>query len=294
MSDDRFTRLLKPVNLADGGMGTMIQAAGLPAGGCPENLNLTHPDGIQDIHRLYIDAGSTIILTNTFGGSRLKLQRSGLDTQLAEVNRAGARVARAAAGSDVLVAVSIGPTGELPEPYGTINEATFVEVFSEQIAATVEEDVDLIWIETMSDLTEACAAVTAAKAVCDLPIVTTMTFNHGPRGYHTIMGISPGDAARALSEAGTDYAGANCGLGSDDIIEIIRAMHEAMPDGSFVAKPNAGMPELVEGQTRYPETPEWMSARVPGMIEAGARFIGGCCGTTPDHLRVMAQSMQTG
>lgn len=294
MSDDRFTRLLKPVNLADGGMGTMIQEAGLPAGDCPENLNLTHPDGIQDIHRLYIDAGSTIILTNTFGGSRLKLQRSGLDTQLVELNRSGARVARAAAGEEVLVAVSIGPTGELPEPYGTVSEATFVEVFSEQIAAVAEEDVDLIWIETMSDLTEACAAVTAAKAVCNLPIVTTMTFNHGPRGYHTIMGISPGDAVRTLFETGTDYAGANCGLGSDDIIEIIQAMREAMPDGSFVAKPNAGMPELVDGQTRYPETPEWMSARVPRMIDAGARFIGGCCGTTPHHLRLMAQKMQTG
>lgn len=273
-------------------MGTMLQAAGLPVGASPEPWNVTHPDRVSAVHRAYIDAGCGIILTNTFGGSRLRLRRAGLEDQLEAVNRAGVRLAKAIAGAETLVAASIGPTGELPGPYGELSEAVFVDVFSEQIALMTEEGVDLVWIETMSDLTEACAAVTAAKAACDLPVIATMTFDRGPGGYHTMMGISPGEAVHALTGAGADYVGANCGLGSDDIVEIVRAMRGALPGGWFVAKPNAGLPQLIEGRARYPETPEYMAARVPRLIEASARFIGGCCGTTPEHIRLMAAAME--
>ncbi|MBI4553333.1 MAG: homocysteine S-methyltransferase family protein [Candidatus Latescibacteria bacterium] len=279
--------------LADGAMGTMVQTAGLPSGECPESWNVTHPERIIDIHRQYLDAGCDIILTNTFGGSRLKLRRFGLGDRVGDFNRAGVRLARSAARPEALIAASIGPTGELPEPYGEVSVETFILVFAEQIAAVAEEGVDLIWIETMSDLTEACAAITAAQATCQLPIITTMTFERSPRGYHTMMGVSPTEAARCLLDAGADCVGANCGLGSDDTVEIIRAMRAAVPDAMLVAKPNAGLPQWNDGQALYPETPEWMAARVPRLIDAGVRIFGGCCGTTPEHVRAMARAGKT-
>lgn len=294
MSQSWIAQLTGRVLLADGAMGTMLQAAGLSAGECPEEWNMTHPDRVGDIHRQYLDAGCDLILTNTFGGSRLKLQRFGLGTLVEEVNRAGVQLARAIALEGTRIVASIGPTGELPEPYGEVSVETLVDVFSEQITAVVAEGVDLIWIETMSELTEACAAITAAKASCQLPVIATMTFDRGSRGYHTLMGVSPADAARALYDAGADLVGANCGLGSDEIIEIIRAMREAMPTGALVAKPNAGLPQWSGGRIIYPESPEWMTVRIPRLIEAGARIVGGCCGTTPDHLRMMARIIKDG
>lgn len=294
MSQSWIAQLTGRVLLADGAMGTMLQAAGLSAGECPEEWNMTHPDRVGDIHRQYLDAGCDLLLTNTFGGSRLKLQRFGLGTLVEEVNRAGVQLARAIALEGTRIAASIGPTGELPEPYGEVSVETLVDVFSEQITAAVAEGIDLIWIETMSELIEACAAITAAKASCQLPVIVTMTFDRGPRGYHTLMGVSPVDAARALYDAGADLVGANCGLGSDEIIEIIRAMREAMPTGALVAKPNAGLPQWSGGRIIYPESPEWMAVRIPRLIEAGARIVGGCCGTTPDHLRMMARIIKDG
>jgi 5-methyltetrahydrofolate--homocysteine methyltransferase len=275
-------------------MGTMLQSAGLPAGACPEVWNRSHPERILAVHRQYMDAGSEVILTNTFGGSRLKLRRFGLEDRVDDLNRAGVRLARSVARPGVRVAASVGPTGELPEPYGAVSRDELVDAFAEQIGALTDEGADLIWIETMSDLAEAAAALAAARASCRLPVVVTATFDRGIRGYRTMMGTSPEEAAGTLHAAGADYIGANCGVGSEDLVRIIRAMHAAVPSAALVAKPNAGIPGLIAGRTCYPESPAYMAAAIPSLLEAGVRIVGGCCGTTPDHIRQMARMVRNG
>ena len=275
--------------LADGAMGTMLFSAGLQFGDPPETWNLSHPDLVRRIHRSYLDAGSRILMTNTFGGNRLRLSLHNLDRRVAELNRTAAILLRGevdAAGGRALVAGDIGPSGSIMAPTGTLEYPEAVDVFAEQAAALVAGGVDLIWIETMSDLLEMRAAIEGVRTVAPaLPLIATMTFD--TRG-HTMMGVSPEGAIAALTTWGADAVGGNCGNGPDELLEVIRRMAATHPEVPLVAKSNAGMPELVDLRAVYRTDPATMAACAVEMRDAGARIIGGCCGTTPDHLAAMA------
>jgi 5-methyltetrahydrofolate--homocysteine methyltransferase len=278
--------------LADGAMGTMLFAEGLQFGDPPEVWNLTHPDVVRRIHRGYLGAGSRIVMTNTFGGNRLRLGLHGHEGRVAELNRTAAILLRAevdAAGGTALVAGDIGPTGEIMTPVGTLEPAEAVDVFAEQAAALVAGGVDLIWVETMSDLAEIEAAVEGVRrAAPDIPIVATMTFD--TRG-HTMMGVSPELAARTLWALGVDAVGGNCGNGPEELVPVVERMHSAVPDAVLVAKSNAGMPRLHGMQAVYESDPNDYAETVMAMRAAGARLVGGCCGTRPAHLEAIAERL---
>jgi len=278
--------------LADGAMGTMLFASGLQFGDPPEVWNLTQPDIIRRVHRGYLDAGSRILLTNTFGGNRLRLSLHGLQDRVAELNRTAAILLRAevnAAGGRALVAGDIGPSGEIMAPLGTLDYDEAVDVFAEQAAALVAGGVDLIWIETMSDLPEIRAAIEGVRRVSPgIPLIATMTFD--TRG-HTMMGVTPEQAVEALAAWGADAIGGNCGNGPDELIPMIARMHAAAPDVVLVAKSNAGIPELVDTRAVYRTDPGTMARDALAMRDAGATIVGACCGSTPDHLRAMAEAL---
>jgi 5-methyltetrahydrofolate--homocysteine methyltransferase len=281
--------------LADGAMGTMLFAAGLQFGDPPEAWNVSRPEVIRRIHRGYLEAGSRIVMTNTFGGNRLRLRLHGLQDRVADLNRTAAILLRAeidAAGGTALAAGDIGPTGEIMAPLGTLDEDEAVEVFAEQAAALIAGGVDVIWIETMSHLSEIGAAIRGVRSVSpDIPIIATMTFD--TRG-HTMMGVSPEDAVTALAALGADAIGGNCGNGPDELLPVIERMRTTAPDVTLVAKSNAGMPELVDLQAVYRATPATMAGAATDFQAAGARIIGACCGSTPDHLRAMAEALASG
>ncbi|HEY2916945.1 MAG TPA: homocysteine S-methyltransferase family protein [Candidatus Limnocylindrales bacterium] len=294
-SNARWRALLRsgdPI-LADGAMGTMLFSAGLQFGDPPEVWNLSHPDVVRRIHRGYLDAGSRIVMTNTFGGNRLRLGLHGLQDRVEELNRTAAILLRAevdAAGGAALVAGDIGPSGEIMAPVGTLEEAEAIEVFAEQAAALIAGGVDLIWIETMSDLGEIKAAFDGVRrASPDIPIVTTMTFD--TRG-HTMMGVSPEQAVAAMWSWGADAVGGNCGNGPDELLRVIERMHAAVPDAMLVAKSNAGMPRLVAMQAVYESEPADYADVALAMRDAGASVVGGCCGTSPRHLEAIAERLR--
>ena len=252
--------------LADGAMGTMLFSAGLQFGDPPEVWNLTHPEVIRGIHRGYLDAGSQILMTNTFGGNRLRLGLHGLSERVDELNRTAAILLRAevnAAGGQALVAGDIGPTGEIVAPLGTLDYEIAVDVFREQAASLIAGGVDLIWIETMSDLNEIKAAIEGVRRVSPgIALVTTMTFD--TRG-HTMMGVSPEQAVEALAAWGADAIGGNCGNGPDELIPVVQRMHAVAPDVVLVAKSNAGMPELIDMKAVYRANPVTMADQVVEM-----------------------------
>jgi 5-methyltetrahydrofolate--homocysteine methyltransferase len=278
--------------MADGAMGTMLFANGLQFGDPPEVWNLTQPDVIRRIQRGYLEAGSRIIMTNTFGGNRLRLGLHGLSERVDELNRTAAILARAevkAAGGTALVAGDIGPSGEIVQPLGTLDYDIAVDVFREQAASLIAGGVDLIWIETMSDLNEIKAAIEGVRKVSpSIALVATMTFD--TRG-HTMMGVSPEQAVEALIAWGADAVGGNCGNGPDELLPVIARMHAADPDAILVAKSNAGMPELVDMRAVYRADPATMAAYAVQMRDAGARIVGACCGSSPDHLRAMHDAL---
>jgi len=290
----RWRALLEghPTVLADGAMGTMLFSAGLQFGDPPEVWNLTQPEVVRRIHRGYLEAGSRILMTNTFGGNRLRLGLHGLDGRVAELNQTAAILLRAeveAAGGHALVAGDIGPSGAIMAPVGTLDYGEAVDVFAEQATALVAGGVDLIWVETMSDLAEVRAAIEGVRRVSPgIPLIATMTFD--TRG-HTMMGVSPEQAVVALTAWGADAVGGNCGNGPDELLPVIERMRAAAPDAMLVAKSNAGMPELVDMRAVYRADPALMAAKALAMREAGARIVGGCCGSTPDHLRAMAEAL---
>jgi 5-methyltetrahydrofolate--homocysteine methyltransferase len=293
-ANERWRALLaddRPV-LADGAMGTMLFSAGLQFGDPPEAWNVSNSEVVRRIHRGYLDAGSRIVMTNTFGGNRLRLRLHGLDPRVSELNRTAAILLRAevdAAGGHALVAGDIGPTGEIMAPLGTLDEEEAVDVFAEQAAALIAGGVDLIWIETMSHLSEIGAAIRGARrASAAIPIIATMTFD--TRGF-TMMGVSPEQAARSLIEAGADAIGGNCGNGPDELLPVIEKMHAVAPDAILVAKSNAGMPELIDMRAVYRAEPSTMADAAHGFQAAGARIIGACCGSSPAHLAAMAEAL---
>jgi 5-methyltetrahydrofolate--homocysteine methyltransferase len=274
--------------LADGAMGTMLFLNGLQFGDPPEVWNLTQPDVVRRIHRGYLEAGSRILLTNTFGGNRLRLGLHRLEARVAELNQTAAILLRSeveAAGNRALVAGDIGPSGAIMAPMGTLDYAEAVDVFAEQAGALVDGGVDLIWIETMSDLTEIKAAIEGVRKVAPgIPLITTMTFDTRGR---TMMGVTPEQAVEALAAWGADAIGGNCGNGPDEILPVVSKMRAAAPEVLLVSKSNAGMPELIDMRAVYRASPETMAIAAAEIQAAGARIVGACCGSTPEHLRAM-------
>jgi 5-methyltetrahydrofolate--homocysteine methyltransferase len=280
-----------PFLIGDGAMGTMLQQKGLAGGGAPELWNVERPDIIKEIYQGYVDAGSQIIETNTFGGTRYRLGLHGLQDRVYELNKAGAALAREIAGEDVLVAGSMGPTGELMQPMGELTYEKAVEAFAEQAAALAEGGVDFFLIETMSDLDEVKAAVAGCRSVIDLPIATTLTFD---TNYHTMMGVSPAQALQELAAAGVKIIGANCGNGPEETRVAIQEMVAVRPEGVYLmAQSNAGLPHIEHGEIHYDGTPEVMADLALDLAGMGADIIGACCGSTPEHIRAMREALLT-
>jgi 5-methyltetrahydrofolate--homocysteine methyltransferase len=277
----------------DGGYGTMLFAAGLANGACPELWNDTHADVVRGIHRAYFDAGSHMVETNTFGGSRLKLDEYTLGERTRELNARGARLAREAAPPDGYVAGSIGPTSRLPLDYALdagVTDEEYEATFREQAEALAEGGVDLFAVETMMFPQEAAAAIRACKAVSDLPVMATMFFQYEEMHDRdrTMWGETPADVAKTLIEAGADIVGMNCGRGPDRAIVIIGEMR-ATTDRPLVAYPNAGLPITEGDRVRYELGPDAMSAQYPALLDAGCNIVGACCGSNPEHIRRIAE-----
>ncbi|MCX6375510.1 MAG: homocysteine S-methyltransferase family protein, partial [Armatimonadetes bacterium] len=266
--------------VCDGAMVTMILSKGVPLGSSFDEVNVTQPAIVEEIHRAYLDAGAEIIETNTFGANRLKLETYGLGPNVREINIAGAMLARKCAGDRAFVAGSIGPTGRVMQPFGPLDFDEAFDVYREQVCALCEGGVDLLIIETMQDLREAKAALLAAKGCTEIPIVCQMSFSQEGK---TMMGTSPEVAAAVLSAMGVRLVGANCSTGPQDMLDVIRAM-AGVTDLGLSAQPNAGLPRLHDGRLIYLSTPEYMADYARQFAEAGAVLVGGCCGTTPDHI----------
>ena len=277
--------------IADGGMGTMLMNAGLEQGDPPEMWNVLHPDRIRAVHRGYIEAGSQIILTNSFGGTRFRLKLHKLQDRAFELNKAAAEIACAeadAAPNVVIVGGSIGPTGEIMAPVGAMDYDEAVAAFAEQAAGLAAGGAELLWIETMSDVSEVRAAVAGCRQTTDLPIVATMTFDTNGR---TMMGITPVEAFTELSAMNLAALGGNCGNGPEEIEAVIQAMYATNQAYPFVAKSNAGIPEYLNGTLRYNGTPEVMANYAVKVRNYGARIIGACCGSSPAHIAAMADAL---
>ena len=276
--------------VSDGAMGTFLQAKGLQPGESPEMWCLTHPDAVGSIAEAYIAAGSDIVETDSFGGTQFKQKEFGFEDKVAEMNKAAATIAKKAMGSKGYVAASVGPTGQIAyDEGGEATEEEFYNAFKEQVIALEEGGADAICIETMMSIIEAVQAVKAAKENTNLPVICTFTFEKGARGFRTMMGADPASAAKAVSDAGADVVGANCGNGIENMIEITKEIRAALPHTPILIQTNAGVPVLEDGKTVFKSTPGEMAARVPELIEAGANIIGGCCGTNPDHIAAMAK-----
>jgi 5-methyltetrahydrofolate--homocysteine methyltransferase len=277
----------------DGGYGTALFAAGLANGACPELWNDTHADVVRGIHRGYFEAGSDMVETNTFGGTRLKLNEYKIGDRTRELNEKGARLARAVCPAEGYVAGSIGPTSRLPaeyEPLGDTTDAEYLEAFTEQAEALAEGGVDLFAVETMMFPQEAVAAIRACKAATDLPVMATMFFQYEELHDRdrTMWGESPAEVARTLLEAGADVVGMNCGRGPDRAIVIIREMRQATT-APLIAYPNAGLPVTTGDHVTYELGPEAMAKDYPALLDAGASIVGACCGSGPEHIRRIAE-----
>jgi 5-methyltetrahydrofolate--homocysteine methyltransferase len=292
---NRFLDLLaaKPYLLADGAMGTNLFRQGLATGDCPELWNVEHPDRVANVHRKFVEAGSDIVLTNSFGGTRHRLKLHRLEGRVRELNVAAARIARGvadAAGRVVAVGGSIGPTGELMDPLGPLTPAAAADAFHEQATGLAEGGVDVLWIETMSAKEEVAAAIEAAKAA-GLPYVCTMSFDTNAR---TMMGVTPGDLVDFCHGRVPIPAafGANCGVGPGELVDSIMGLGARAAAGDvIVAKGNCGVPQYRDGDVVYAGSPETMAAYARLARDAGARIVGGCCGSTAEHIAAMARAL---
>ncbi|MBI5560263.1 MAG: homocysteine S-methyltransferase family protein, partial [Deltaproteobacteria bacterium] len=282
MPKDFIKTLKKHPLLFDGAMGTMLQKMGLKKGACPDGLNLTEPELVKKVHTLYAEAGSDVVTTNTFGANRLKLREYGLEKKLREININGVKIARKAAGGSGFVAGCIGPTGRFIEPVGDLTFDEAVSVFAEQAGALKKGGADLLIIETMMDIKEMKAAIIASNST-GLPVVATMTFDSTMR---TVLGTPPEAFAIVADSLGVAALGANCSLGIEGIYKAIKRMN-SVTDLPLLAQPNAGMPVLKGKETVFPSTPDEMAEYAPKLVACGVRLLGGCCGTTPEHIRKM-------
>jgi homocysteine S-methyltransferase len=288
---DLLSRLSNSALLADGAMGTMLHGRGVSFEKCFDELNLSNPEAVAEVHREYIAAGAELILTNTFGANRFKLGQHGLEQKAADINRAGVELARRAAGSSsAWVAGDVGPLGVRIAPFGRVQPEQARQAFADQIGSLCTAGADLIVIETVSDLYEIREAARAAREVCDLPLVTSVTFTRDDR---TVLGDDPMAVARALQEAGADVIGVNCSGGPAQLLRILKQMRQAAPHSRFWVKPNAGWPEQVGGRIMYPADPEYFADYAVSFRAAGAAIIGGCCGTTPQHIAAMRRALDS-
>jgi methionine synthase I (cobalamin-dependent) len=274
--------------VTDGAWGTELQARGLPAGEIPDAWNLTHPERVAEVARAYVAAGSRVILTNTFGANRLRLAGHGLADRAAEIARRGVELSKQAAGSRARVFASLGPSGRMLLT-GETTAAELTDAFTEQARALAEGGAEALVIETMSDLEEAKLALAAAKTT-GLPVVVCMVFDSGRDKDRTLMGATPEQVARELTAAGADVIGANCGVGIERYVPVCRRL-KAATDRPIWIKPNAGLPVVENGRVVYRTTPEEFARHVPELVAAGAHFIGGCCGTTPDFIRAVCAGL---
>lgn len=286
---DLIARLLAagPV-VTDGAWGTELQARGLTTGEFPDAWNLTHADRVAEVAQAYVAAGSRVILTNTFGANRVRLAGHALADQIVEINRQGVHISRRAAAGRACVFASLGPSGKMLMA-GETTEDELAAAFAEQARALAEGGAEAIVIETMSDLAEARLALAAAKAT-GLPVVACMVFDAGRDKDRTMMGTTPEQVARELTDAGADVIGANCGVGIERYVPVCRRL-KAATDRPIWIKANAGLPAMVDGQIIYQTTPEMFASHVPELVQAGASFIGGCCGTNPAFIRAVKQRL---
>ena len=286
-------RLPNELILADGAMGTMLHAHGIGFDKCFDELNLTHPSAVAEIHRAYIEAGAQLIITNTFGANRFKLAKHGLEDHVPEINRAGVDLAKrvvSASFKEVFVAGDVGPLGVRIAPFGRVQPEQARAAFAEQIKALADAGADLIVIETFSDLYEIREAIRAAKEVCELPVIASVTFTRDDR---TVFGDDPKKVARTLRDEEADVIGVNCSGGPAQLSRILKQMCQTVPDGRFWVKPNAGWPEQVGGRIMYPADAEYFGEYALSFREIGASIVGGCCGTTPQHIAAMRKALDT-
>ncbi len=276
------------VLILDGAMGTMLQERGLKPGQSPEELNVTMPQVVASVHRDYVTAGADIIITNTFGGTRFKLSHYGLEDRLDEINARAVEIARTEAGDKAYVGASIGPTGQFVEPLGEVSFDEMKNAFRQQAQSLIRAGADLISLETFLDIKECRAALIGIREVsASIPVIAMLTFDDNGR---SVLGTSPEAAAITLAAAGADVVGSNCGLGVDGIYDILCRMRQVsgLP---LISQANAGLPQLLDGKTVFPGTPAEMTAYHERMIALGVRVIGGCCGTTPAHIRAMKEAL---
>ena len=274
--------------VTDGSWGTQMQQRGLQRGQCPDSWNLSHPDQVEGVARQYVDAGSQIILTNTFGASRISLDKYGLGDKTTEINLAGVKISKKAAADRAMVFASIGPSGKMLITGETTPEE-LQTVFEEQAAAQARAGADGIIVETMIDIAEACIAATAAKQT-GLPVIASMVFDSGEDKDRTMMGNAPEEIVEELTKIGVDGIGANCGQGIDAFLPICKRMRQ-VTDLPIWMKPNAGLPELIDDQTVFRTTAQEFTQYVPDLVQAGADFIGGCCGTDQAFVQAIRETV---
>ncbi|MDP4172368.1 MAG: homocysteine S-methyltransferase family protein [Bacteroidota bacterium] len=285
------TNILQQLNsgiilLSDGAMGTELQKRGFTSGVCPEELNFTEPELIGSIHKDYFEAGSDLVETNSFGANRIRLSLHQMEDRVEDFAKRSAELARSVCPKGKYVAGSIGPTGEVLEPLGTLTLSDAYDAFAQQAKALSLGGVDILFIETMMSIEEAETAVRAAKDKTNLPVAATMTFEVSPTGIRTMWGVDVKTAVERLSQAGADIIGSNCGRGFDEMIEVIKEMRP-LTQKPILAQANAGIPEWINGQSVYNETPEVILPKAETLLKLGVNIIGGCCGTGPEHIRAI-------
>ncbi len=289
MKEYSFLKELKErkILLSEGGFGSMLIQRGLQPGDCPDMLNISKPDWIRDIARQYLDAGAEIIHAFVFGASPMKLSDFGLSDRTEEINRAGMKIIKEVVGNKAFISASVGPSGKILKPYGDADPDDLYQGYLEQCSIIVEEGADLLSFETFTDLNEITIGIKAAREISiNIPIIATMTFDETPRGFYTIMGTTIGQAVEGLSGAGADIVGSNCGNGLEKMVKIGKEFKNATSI-PVIIQSNAGIPETKGGELYYSESPDFFEELMPELIECGVEIIGGCCGTTPEHIQKM-------
>ena len=290
---DLLERLNDEILVCDGAMGSMLIERGMPEGSCPDFWGIKKHKVLSSIHKAYVDAGADMIITNTFGANRIKLSKFKLEKRTEEINKRATEIAKKAAGDKAYVLGDIGPSGEYLKPAGSLKQQELLDAFTEQVNALKEAGADAIILETISDLEELKTAIMAVKENTDLPLIANMTFQRTEsKGFRTTSGISIPQFVNDALMAGCDVIGANCTVSAKDMVELIAEM-KPLSTSFLIAEPNAGMPKLIGDKTTYEETPEDFAVFVPALIKAGANIIGGCCGTTPEHIRKIKEVLSS-